>query len=221
MAINPKRKAKQLARKAAKRKTQIAKKNAAGAGVEDSMASWPIQECYAPSNIFELGIGNIFLCRKIGNQVAAGIFLVDTGCLGVKNALLRMSSQYEFQDLMNRFRERENLIQIKAEYARKLIEDAVEYAAELGFNPHKDYHKAKKLFGAIDASLCDDSFEFGKDGKPFYCSGPSDSPGKSQQIVDMLLRRCGPHGFHYMIASGGSDFDDDEIYEEETDCIEE
>lgn len=221
MAVDPRRKAKQQARKAAKRKTQLAKKHTAGTGMEDSLAGWPIHECYAHGNLFEIGIGNIFISRKIGNQIAVGIFLVDTGCLGVKNALMRMSSQYEFQDFMDRFRERENLIQIKAEYARKLIEDAVEYAAELGFRPHKDYHKAKKLFGAIDTSLCDDIFEFGKDGKPFYCSGPAESPGKSRQIVDTLLKRCGPDGFHYMIGAAGLEFDDDELYEEVTDAMEE
>jgi hypothetical protein len=233
MAVDPRKKAKQLARKAAKRKAQLAKKYTAGTGMEGSFASWPIHECYAYGNLFEIGIGNVFISRKLGNQIAVGIFLVDTGCLGVKNAILRISSQFEFQDLIDRFRERENLIQVKAEYARKLIEDALEYAAELGFKPHKDYHKAKKLFGAIDTSLCDDSFEFGKDGKPFYGSGPSDSPGRIAQIVDMLLKRCGPDGFHCMICSDGLDFDDDfdddfdfdddddELYEEETDAREE
>jgi hypothetical protein len=218
MAIDPRKRAKQIARKAAKRKAQLAKKkNTQGTWSNPLVAGWPIHECYAPGNLFEIGIGNIVISRRIGNQVAAGVFLVDTGCLGVKNAFLRVVMPSEFPDLLDRIKEREPLVPVDAEYARKLVEGAVEYAAELGFKPHKDYRKAKMVFGSIDTALCDTSFEFGKDGKPFYCSGPSESPSKRRQIVDELAKRCGTDGFHYMVGVGDALYDDDEFDDDEFD----
>jgi hypothetical protein len=43
------------------------------------------------------------------------------------------------------------------------------------------------------------SFTFGKDGKPFYISGPRDTPERSRAIVDRLMERCGPGRFDYLV----------------------
>jgi hypothetical protein len=43
---------------------------------------------------------------------------------------------------------------------------------------------------------------FGKDGKPFFMSGPYDTPARCRRIIDTLTRRCGPEGFHYTVAVG-------------------
>ena len=63
------------------------------------------------------------------------------------------------------------------------------------------------------------SFQFGKDGKPFYVSGPYDSPVKSRRIVDTLEKRCGPGGYDYLVLVGGSpglDFEDEDDDEGES-----
>src|SRR5438128_2555043 len=65
--------------------------------------------------------------------------------------------------------------------------------------PHPDYHKAKVLFGDVDLAECKEEFEFGKDGKPLYISGPFESARRSQEIVNTLTHRCGPDGFHFLI----------------------
>jgi hypothetical protein len=207
MTIDPRRRARQLAKKAAKRKAQLAKKGP-GSVAKALIGGWPIHESYMPSNLFELRIGDVLVSRRMGNQIAVGVFLLDTGCLGVKNAFLRVSSPGDYQSLVDRFRGGEHLVPVEPEYARKLVEDAAEYAAKLGFMPHKDYRKAKQIFGAIDTALCYARFQFGKDGKPFYCSGPSDSPARRQEILDILTRRCGPGGFHFMVGIGDSGFDE-------------
>jgi hypothetical protein len=41
-------------------------------------------------------------------------------------------------------------------------------------------------------------FVFGLDGKPFYVSGPEDSPGFIRRVLRTLERHCGPDGFHYL-----------------------
>ena len=42
-------------------------------------------------------------------------------------------------------------------------------------------------------------FEFGKDGKPFYVSGPNETRADSERIIATLTRKLGPGGFHYMV----------------------
>jgi hypothetical protein len=206
MTIDPRRRARQLAKKAAKRKAQLAKKKGPGSVPKGLIGGWPIHESYMSSNLFETGIGDVLVSRRMGDQVAVGMFLLDTGCLGVKDAFLTVSSPCDYQSLVDRFRGGGHLVPVEPEYARKLVEDAAQYAAKLGFEPHKDYRKAKVIFGAIDTRLCNTRFQFGKDGKPFYCSGPSDSPARRQQILDILTKRCGPGGFHYIVGIGDSGF---------------
>ena len=43
--------------------------------------------------------------------------------------------------------------------ARKLLEQAAEYARRLGFAPHPDYKKAARLFGGLHAEQCTRHFE--------------------------------------------------------------
>jgi hypothetical protein len=121
--------------------------------------------------------------------------------------------------LLGRIQGRDDIVPVEAEYARKLIEGAVEYAAGLGFKPHKNYFKAKVIFGAIDTALCDATLEFGRDGQPFYGSGPYESPEKRRQILDALKISCGPGGFHFMTGIGDPVFDEDEA-DEDTDIFE-
>jgi hypothetical protein len=163
MNIDPRRRARQLAKKAARRKAQLAKKKGPGSVAKALIGSWPIHESYMQSNLFETGIGNVLVSRRMGDQIAVGVFLLDTGCLGVKDAFLTVSSLGDYQSLVDRFQGGENLVFVESEYARKFIEDAAEYAAKLGVDPHKDYRKAKVILGAIDSRLCDARFQFRKD----------------------------------------------------------
>jgi hypothetical protein len=216
MTIDPRRRARQLARKAAKRKAQLAarKKDAMGSWARASIAGWPVYECHMPKNLFQVGLGDIIISRKIGDRVAAAVFLVDAGCLGVKDAFLKIISTAEYRKMADRIGDREELVPVSVECARKLIESAVEYAAGLGFKPHKGYDKAKPVFGEADAALCETPFEFGREGKPFYCSGPYESPGRRRQIIETLRKRCGADGFHYLIGLGDASFEDYELEEE-------
>ena len=149
------------------------------------------------------------LSRRLGESIAVALFLVDTGCLGIKSAFWRTMSTAAYADLVARFHGRENLVQARPECLRKLVEGALAYAANLGFQPYPDYHAAKILFGNLDSGDCSREFEFGKDGKPFYVSGPNDTPARIQSVMNQLTRRCGgPDGFHFIVGSP-SGFPDD------------
>ncbi len=60
---------------------------------------------------------------------------------------------------------KESMQTISPACARKLIEDCVAYAKNLGFSPDYDYKKAKNVLSDIKIYECFEDFEFGKDGK--------------------------------------------------------
>jgi hypothetical protein len=218
MARDARQRQKKLARKAAKRKAALASKKSMGlVGSARQIlpaASGPIHECLMPEELFDVGIGNVIVSRTMPTGlIGASFFLVDIYCLGIKNAFFEVMSSEEYA-YKTAGLQHEKLTCIEPPCARKLVEDAEAYARDLGFKPHPDYKVAKRIFGDIDVTACPMHFEFGKDGKPFFVSGPYDTPEKCDRIIDTLTKRCGPDGFHFIIGMGEpfDDFDDDDDY---------
>jgi hypothetical protein len=224
MALDQRKRQKKLAKMKAKRRAKLAAQRrvqqetglstAASLQLELAVRA-PIHECLVPENLFEMGIGNLVVSRRLGSgDLAASVFLVDVFCLGVKDAFFRVISRDEYEDFIDQASQHGPMNFMEPSCIRKLIEGAIAYARDLGFNPHKDYQLAKKMLEGIDAQACSMTFEFGKDGKPFFMSGPNETPARSRQIIETLTKRCGPDGFHYMVGLGGW-MDDDEIDDED------
>lgn len=204
MSNDDRKRQKKIEKKTAKRKALLAKR-VDGAGkmlLHDSpivagICRYPLYECIAPVQLFDMGIGNLLVSRKLpDDQIAVSIFLVDLFCLGVKSSFFAIVPESEYH---NTFKNPEKLGACKKtdpSWTRKLIEDAVSYARNLGFNPDPDYIKAKMIFGDIDPKECTEEFQFGKDGKPFYIQGPNESNSQAQQIIKQLEKICGHDGFH-------------------------
>jgi len=195
------------------------------ASLEFELASrGPIYECYAADDIFDQeagqGLGYVIVSRLGAGQVAAGIFLIDAFCLGVKDAFSFFRSREDFHEmLIPSIRQTARLRRVEPAYAKKLVLDAIAYARTNGFEPHEDYHLASKVLRDIDETACETEFTFGKDGKPFYVSGPNDSEARSKRIIDILHRRFGSDGYDYMVGLSpfGGFFDHDEFGEDEDD----
>ncbi|MCI5209178.1 MAG: hypothetical protein D3910_10375 [Candidatus Electrothrix sp. ATG2] len=214
MALNQKKLQKKKAKKAAKSKARKATQKYKGvmATVNRKLAmqqalSAPIYECWEAEQLFdqgsEVGIGSIIMTRKTnGNNILMSVFLVDIYCLGIKNSMVKFFSEEKYHDFLEQI-QKEKLKTIHPTCARKLVEEVGTYAADLGFSPHKDYREAKKIFGDIDSAACPRSFEFGKDGKPFYLAGPFDKPGFIKSVMKKLEKKCGPDGYHYLLPVGG------------------
>jgi hypothetical protein len=208
MAIDPRKRQKQLEKKAAKRKAvQSARKTAqaGGAGSPSKqlavVKNFPIHECLVPEGLFEIGIGNVIFSRKLPNgDIGTSFFLVDVYCLGVKNAFFQVMTGTEYLSNVRKFAGTEKLESVAPSCARKLVENAEADAKQIGFDPHPDYRSARKIFGDIDASVCATDFTFGKDGKPFFMPGLNDTPAECRNIIDTLSRRFGPDGFHFLWA---------------------
>jgi hypothetical protein len=228
MALDPRKRQKKLAKKAARRKKvalQARKESSLGGFLSDArlmaqVVSSPIHQCYVPQDLFKTGIGDVIVSRRLeSGKILAAFFLVDVFCLGVKDAFLRLMSPAEFRFSVEKAGEHETLERVDPAYVRKLVEASEAYALGLGLNPHPDYRQARKIFGDIDAAACPAHFEFGQDGKPFYISGPNDSLTRINLIQHALLKSCGPDGFHFLIQIGEpelmDDFDFDEWEEDE------
>lgn len=158
-------------------------------------------KAYVPENLFETGIGQVLIYhRKADGWCECGGFLLDVFCLGVKDAFFEEADEREIRRRVEGYSQELGRLRLAEPLGvRKLIEDAVAYARNLGFSPHRDYKKARKIFRRIPAGSCSTTFPLGKDGKPFYISGPSHSPEKVNVIMSVLRAKCGSDGFHYLI----------------------
>lgn len=210
MALDQKRLQKKKAKRAKKAKSRskrnatvgIFRRLAAQGYAVQSALNAPIFECWEPEHLFstehELGIGNVVFSRKTADgQIGVAVFLVDAYCLGIKDALFRIDTEKTYRELIEGIEENGKVNAIHPSCARKLVESAVTWAESIGFSPHKDYNSARKIFGDIDAAVCPREFEFGKDGKPFYVSGPHDSPAFVRKVMNTLERRVGPGNFGF------------------------
>ena len=161
-------------------------------------------EAFRSANLFDCGCGCLVLSRfKADGQVEAGFFLLDVFCLGVKDAgFRRFNSIADYREsLIDRLFTDGDPVRMTPAAARKLTEDAISYARGLGFSPGVDYKKASRVFGGITTAECDEQFIFGKNGKPLYIQGPSESPARVGKILRTLEARCGESGYHYIVAA--------------------
>jgi hypothetical protein len=205
MAIDPRKRQKKLERRKAKQKAekrQLARLKPQGLAARFEQASEaPFLHCCVSAEIWTAGIGQVFVSRQLPNgNIAFASFLVDIYCLGVKNAMAEIvgPAKYDF-DLYGKLTREYTMLSLKPECARKLVEGAVAYAHDLGLPPHADYRTAKLIFGDVSAETCIQEYKFGKDGKPFFVSGPFDSPARCGEIMRILDNRCGPEGHHFLI----------------------
>lgn len=176
-------------------------------------------ECLINVGWEEAGIASITVTRqhKTGN-LTFGTFLVDTYCLGLKDtgqAFNKFEDEYdEYKEQMSDNHEK-GLMIVGYDLVHNIIYGAIEYAAKLGFAPHKDWKYGQMVLQPANAVPKMD-IEFGKDGKPYYIAGPYD---KAAQIIDKLTKGVGADNFTYIadVRSLGfgddfglSDFDDDD-----------
>lgn len=211
MGIDEKKRQKKLAKKKAKRKTIVAaKQKAAGRFglTADEILGAPVHECLMTRELFDVGIGSVILARKLpGGDIAVGLFLVDVYCLGVKDAFFALRTKAEYNQMIDGRYDRDNLETLHPTCARKLVEGSVAYASDLGLKPHKDFAGARRIFGDLDPDACPRTFEYGKDGKPLFITGPNDSPSKARKIVDKLARKVGEENFDFVVMADENKWD--------------
>ena len=132
--------------------------------------------------------------RSPEDKVAAAVFLVDLGCLGVKSAFAELcpSTRAYEQGLRERISATQRLDRTELNLAAKVIRDGLAYADDLGFKPDADYYEAAILLEGADPDAERTTVPLGLNGKPFFIAGPYDD---ARRIVAQLARAIGAGNF--------------------------
>ncbi|NET31117.1 MAG: DNA-binding response regulator [Cyanothece sp. SIO1E1] len=141
------------------------------------------------------GLGCVLVARTFRNRLKVCTYLVDYWCLGVKDAIEpRQLGAVKYENFLKMVYARfpDGYQDITLEQAQAIVLGAVDYAAKLGLQPHADFEKARSHLGQWDDQL---QLEFGRDGKPFYISGPYDDP---QKIVSALRENVGEGNYDFI-----------------------
>jgi hypothetical protein len=195
-----------LAAKAARRKVVVAEKRKlkmlSGSLVSQIRvaAKGRTVRCVIPSTLFEIGIGHVVVARALPTGLlGCAFFLVDVFCLGVKDVFYREMTERDLRSRLAELDEMQDFVDAEPARARKLIRDAAAYAAGLGLSAVPDTPVIEGIFGAVDANDCNEVFTLGKDGKPFFVSGPNDTPARIRAITRALEISRGTGAWDYII----------------------
>ncbi len=132
----------------------------------------------------DAGLAVITLSRKAGfNRLEVCTYLVDLWCLGVKDAsgprLMPPSTYKDFVEFAySQFPA--GTEDIPLELAQAIVFGGVEYAKNLGFQPHSDFEPARSQLGDWKGTP---ALPFGRNGKPCYVNGPYDDPIKTLRTL--------------------------------------
>ena len=170
-----------------------------------------IAECLINEDWQERGMATLVVARKhkTGN-VTFGIYLIDTFCLGLKNtscAFNRFEDDYENFIEHTYAQHGSNQIEIDYDLAHNIVYGAVNYAANLGFKPQKDWADSQFILKPANSKEVEKmDIEFGKDGQPFFIAGPYDN---STRVIAQLEKTAGQGNYHYVAGLGSmGDFGD-------------
>jgi hypothetical protein len=126
-------------------------------------------------------------------------YLVDTGCLGVKNTVgPKKTDRYELDRIVAYyFRAYDGVAEpASIELAQHLVLGAVDFARGIGFEPHPDFAACREHLGAWTGPS---AIRFAAKGKPYYVSGPDDDV---DHIMETLRRNVGDGKFDFLAAIG-------------------
>jgi hypothetical protein len=172
---------------------------------------YPILGCWIMSGWKEEGITPIIVARQQApDKVIFAVCVVDMFCLGIKNA-------YANADFpLSKFQREIPLVCIDApeqcsvELAHEIIYGSLEYAQRYGFEPHRDFTAqfCDQVLDPPEAHARTNRVEFGKNGKPFFVSGPYDDERRINDMIKTLMRTAGEGNFDYIAGLGPPDLFD-------------
>lgn len=150
-----------------------------GLTIQDRPADW-IDDEELPPLAHGAGLASVAVVREHDDtDVNVCGYLVDTYCLGVKNAVTpTMVNRRHLSDFLADFYAAYPSEPLPAplELAQDLVFGAIEYARGLGFDPHPDFRQAAAHLGTWQPPS---RITFGHHGKPDFQQGPYDAPPAS------------------------------------------
>ena len=160
---------------------------------------FPIHECLVNPLWRDQGLVSLLLSRREPDgRLAFGVYLVDIFCLGVKDAFCNANvSPMEYEhNVREPFVRQHAAVPCPIDLAHTIVYGAIDYAAHLGFSPHRDFQRARHLLEPREAITLRDDVEFGQDGEPVYVAGPYDDVNR---IMRQLETTVGFDRFKFLV----------------------
>ena len=184
--------------KARRKKRQLAAAVHPPRGHVRRARNYPVFECLINPSWREDGLATVLLSRQQPDGgIVFGVYLVDIFCLGLKNTFCNANySLAQYAEVKPGTFVAEPPKDCPLSLAHQVIYGAIDYAAQFGFRPQKDFSLSKYVLEERDALPESHNVEFGKDGKPFYVAGPHDN---ISVIRSKLERVVGPGNYEFLI----------------------
>jgi len=169
----------------------------------------PIGKCYINEAWREKGFATIIVSRNhVNGNFTFGVYLVDLYCLGLKDTFYDFNKYDKFIELVDRFKEHEEMVEIDYSLAHNIIYGGVAYAEDLGLKPDKNFEISQYLLEEDDERIELIDIEFGLNGKPALFMWREEHPAN---IIATLERNVGKGNFTVF---SGEDSEEDDDYEE-------
>ncbi len=167
--------------------------------------SLPIFECWVNEGWNEEKLANIVVARQhTNNNCTLGMYLVDLNCLGIKDTQFLFNMPlHEYRELLEELSSRTEIEPIEYTLAHNIVFAGLEYAEDLGFNPHPDFSLTQYIMEEDTEEIDLIDIECGFQGKPFYMRGPMDSDARAAQIIAQLDRVVGLGNYQIADATSG------------------
>ena len=170
-----------------------------------SARHYPLYECLINPSWEEKGLATIVVSRRQPDgDLIFGVYLADILCLGLKNTFCNADfplSRYSTDLVHGAYRD-EAPIECSPDMAHQIIYGAIDFARGLGFHPHKDFDLSQYVLDESDSFEVIPEIEFGRNGKPFYISGPDDNVPR---ILRQLESTAGQGHFDYICGGPAPD----------------
>ena len=158
--------------------------------MRERVRNLPIGKCYINPDWQENGMAHILVTRKrAGGNIVYASFLVDTFCLGVKDAEYAIDlTEDDLEDALKHFRSTHEMIETDYDKVHNLIYGAIEFAEEGGIQPVKEFNTASYALSEDTDEIPLIEYEYGKDGKHFLIIGED---GKERRYLPILSSHLG------------------------------
>jgi len=178
----------------------------------------PVHECWINKSWHYGHLAHIVVARKhITGNLTIGIYLADLGCLGIKNAHYMFNVfRHDYDEMMADMKSRVDLEKVPYELVHNVLYGAMEYAEEIGFEPHKDFSVAQYILEEVEADIDYVEIDCGENGIPLYYRGPEDSDAFVKKVLSTLNKTVGQGNYRYV---DGPEDDDDEHPKEHLDKL--
>ncbi len=193
-------------KKAAKKQASLSPENY----IRQKARNLPMAECFVTPDWKEAGECNILVARRHTNgNYTLGFYLIDTYCLGVKDAGYRFNiSESEYYELKENFGG--NLEPVTYNEAHNIVYGALAYAEDLGFSPHKDFGVAQYILEEDTEDIPLIEYEFGRNDKPFLVVN---TRAELNRYLPTLKKAVG-NDYDFLVHEGEEDYREEEEHDE-------